>query len=96
MTTPFGQPRENVKQLRITVPEDLEFEGAFDEVLDTYTANYELSNVQTTNMGSLYQLDYHVTMKGEGLEKRMIDELRCLNGNLKISVGTPRVKGEVL
>lgn len=96
VTTPFGQPREASKQLKITVPEDLEFEGAFDDVLDAYTATYELNNVQTTNMGSLYQLDYMVTMKEPGLEKRMIDKLRCLNGNLKISLGSPRVKGEVL
>ena len=96
VTTPFGQPREASKMLKITVPEDLEFDGVFDEVLDSYTAHHELQNVQTTNMGSLYQLDYIITMKASGLEKRMIDELRCLNGNLKISLGTPRVKGEVL
>ena len=96
VTTPFGNPRAASKLLRITVPEDLEFEGAFDGVLKAYTSSYELQNVQTTNMGSLYQIDYKVFMKGEGLEKRMIDELRCLNGNLKISLGTPRVKGEVL
>lgn len=96
VATPFGQQREAAKQLKITVPEDLEFEGAFDEVLANYTQNFELRNVQTTNMGSLYQLDYRVQMKESGLEKRMIDELRCLNGNLKISLGAPYVKGEVL
>ena len=96
VTTPFGKPRIPSKLLKITVPEDLEFEGAFDGVLASYTSSYDLTNVQTTNMGSLYQLDYKVTMKEEGFEKRMIDELRCLNGNLKISLGTPRVKGEVL
>ena len=96
VTTPFGKPRIPSKLLKITVPEDLEFEGAFDGVLASYTSSYDLTNVQTTNMGSLYQLDYKVTMKDEGFEKRMIDELRCLNGNLKISLGTPRVKGEVL
>ena len=96
VSTPFGQQREAAKQLKITVPEDLEFEGAFDSVLEEYTQSYELQNVQTTNMGSLYQLDYKVQMKAAGLEKRMIDELRCLNGNLKISLGMPRLKGEVL
>ena len=96
VTPPFGRPRIPSKLLKITVPEDLEFEGAFDGVLASYTSSYDLANVQTTNMGSLYQLDYKVTMKEEGFEKRMIDELRCLNGNLKISLGTPRVKGEVL
>ena len=98
VTTPFGQPHEGAKkkQLKITVPEDLEFEGAFDDVLANYTETCELKNVSTSNMGSLYQLEYLVSMKAEGLEKRMIDELRCLNGNLKISLGTPQVKKEVL
>ena len=96
VTTPFGNARGATKLLRITVPEDLEFEGLFDEVLGTYTSAFELQNVQTTNMGSLYQLEYKVSMKGEGLEKRMIDELRCLNGNLKISLGSPKANREVL
>lgn len=96
VTTPFGTKSSAAKQLKITVPEDLEFEGAFDEVLADYTSSYELQCVQTTNMGSLYQLDYTVKMKAEGLEKRMIDELRCLNGNLKISLGSPRLNREVL
>lgn len=96
VTTPFGTPRAPKKQLKITVPEDLEFEGVFDEVLGNYTATYELQNVSTSNMGSLYQLEYSVSMKDDGLEKRMIDELRCLNGNLKIMLGSPQVKREVL
>lgn len=98
VTTPFGTPRDSAKkkQLKITVPEDLEFEGAFDEVLGNYTATCELQNVSTSNMGSLYQLEYLVSMREDGLEKRMIDELRCLNGNLKISLGTPQMKREVL
>ena len=96
--TPFGQPRESSKkkQLKITVPEDLEFEGVFDGVLGNYTSSFELDDVSTSNMGSLYQLQYTVSMKGEGLEKKMIDELRCLNGNLKISLGSPQVKREQL
>ena len=68
----------------------------FDETLENYTASYDLVNVQTTNMGSLYQIEYNVAMKEAGLEKRMIDELRCLNGNLKISLGVPQMKREVL
>jgi len=96
VTTPFGTPREPGKTLKITVPEDLEFEGAFDEVLANYTSSYELQGVSTTNMGSLYQIEYKVRMKADGLEKRMIDELRCLNGNLKIALGMPKSNREVL
>lgn len=96
VTTSFGSAKNSSKLLRVTVPEDLEFDGLFDDVLGNYTARYELQNVQTTNMGSLYQLEYKVAMKAEGLEKQMIDELRCLNGNLKISLGNPKANREVL
>ena len=87
VVSPLGKPKEPGKMLKVTVPEDLEYDGVFDEVLGRYTAEYELVEVQTTNMGSLFQLEYAVHMKEAGLEKRMIDELRCLNGNLKISLG---------
>lgn len=94
--TPFGQPREPGKTLHITIPEDLEYDGVFDAALDRYTADHKLMSVQTTNMGSLYQLEYELRMKERGLEKQFIDELRCLNGNLKISLGyTPKTR-EVL
>lgn len=96
VATPFGTSRQPSKNLKITVPEDMQFEGLFDDVLAAYTKTYDLVNVQTTNMGSLYQLEYSVAMKESGLEKRMIDELRCLNGNLKISLGMPQTKREVL
>ncbi len=73
--------------LTVTVPEDLEFEGAFDGVLGRFTERFELTEVRTTNMGSLYQIQYRVRMKRRGEEKQMIDELRCLNGNLRITLG---------
>ena len=87
VATPFGTPKQPAKTLRITVPEDLEYEGVFDEVLDGYAADYELSSVQTTNMGSLFQLEYVLRMKEAGREKAMIDDIRCLNGNLKVVLG---------
>ena len=91
--TPFGDSREQGKVLRITIPEDLEYEGAFDDILSRYTKSSELVEVQTTNLGSLYQLEYRVSMREGGHEKEMIDELRCLNGNLKISLGVvPRLR----
>lgn len=96
VSTPFGTAKLPSKMLKITVPEDMQFEGMFDDVLAQYTSSYDLINVQTTNMGSLYQIEYNVSMKESGLEKRMIDELRCLNGNLKISLGMGLAKRETL
>ena len=91
--TPFGRPREPGKMLRVTIPEDLEYDGIFDEVLGRYAVEAELTEVTTTNMGSLFQLTYQLRMREPGLEKAMIDELRCLNGNLKISLGmTPQAR----
>ena len=96
VTTPFGQGKAAAKLLKITVPEDLDFEGMFDEVIAKYTSSFELLTVATSNMGSLYQLEYSVSMRQDGLQKEMIDELRCLNGNLKISLGSPKTSREVL
>ncbi len=85
--SPFGRQKEPEKTLRVTIPEDLEYDGVFDETLARYTSEHELTEVQTTNMGSLFQLEYIIRLKGPGLEKKLIDDLRCLNGNLKISCG---------
>lgn len=74
------------KTLNITIPEDLDYTEIFDSILGKYTSRYELTRVKTTNMGSLFRLTYDVTMKINANEKDMIDELRCRNGNLEITV----------
>ena len=74
------------KTMNITIPEDLDYSQVFDGILEQYTTNFELSRVKTTNMGSLFRLTYDLTMKKGADEKKMIDELRCRNGNLEISV----------
>ncbi|MGN0262027.1 MAG: DUF4956 domain-containing protein [Eggerthellaceae bacterium] len=84
--SPFGSPRQTSKVLRITVPEDLAFDGVFDETLRAFATEFELQQVQTTNMGSLYQLEYRVRLREKGREKDLIDQLRCLNGNLRITL----------
>ena len=94
--SPFGRPQQPEKMLRVTVPEDLEFDGMFDAVLARYTAEHELTEVCTTNMGSLYQLEYRVRLAQAGIEKRLMDEVRCLNGNLKVSLSNAQVSREVL
>ena len=94
--SPFGRPQQPEKMLRVTVPEDLEFDGMFDAVLARYTAEHELTEVCTTNMGSLYQLEYRVRLAQPGIEKRLMDEVRCLNGNLKVSLSNAQISKEVL
>ena len=94
--TPFGKQKAPEKMLKITIPEDLEYDGVFDDVLARYTDEHELVEVQTTNMGSLFLLEYAVRMKAPGIEKRMIDEVRCLNGNLKVVLGRAAASKDVL
>lgn len=72
--------------LRITVPEALNFEGAFDEIFEKYTDAHKLLSVKTSNMGSLYKLSYIIEMKSESKLRELVDELRVRNGNLEISV----------
>ena len=74
------------KTLRITIPEDLDYTGVFDDIFADYTLKWELSQVKSTNMGSMFRLTYDVELKSAAQEKTMIDELRCRNGNLEITV----------
>ena len=74
------------KTLRITIPEDLDYTGVFDEIFEEFTSGCELTQVRTTNMGSLFRLTYDIILKDAGMEKALIDKLRCRNGNLEISI----------
>ena len=84
----FGSRKteERYKVLHITIPEDLDYTGVFDEVLAEYTQSHELQQVKTANMGSLFMLTYNIVLKNSEAEKELIDKLRCRNGNLEISV----------
>ena len=83
----YGQERSSLKELRITVPEDLNYQDAFNEVLGEYAEKYALQKVKTTNLGSYFELTYQIQVKKEADEKAFIDALRCRNGNLKIALG---------
>ena len=74
------------KTLHITIPEDLDYNGVFEKLLDQFASSYELIQVKTTNMGSLFRLTYDLTLKRAGTEKELIDQLRCRNGNLEITL----------
>ena len=79
------------KLLRITIPESLEYSGAFDDVFSHYLKDWESVGVKTTGMGSMYRLSFKIKMKDQTKEKEFIDELRTKNGNLEIAV-TPFVE----
>ncbi|MFI3324936.1 MAG: DUF4956 domain-containing protein [Clostridia bacterium] len=74
------------KTITITIPEDLNYTDVFDDLLAKYTKKSNLAFVKTTNMGSLFKLTYNVELIDAGIEKEFIDEIRCRNGNLEISI----------
>lgn len=76
------------KTLNVTIPEDLDYTGIFDDIFDEYTLSSELIRVKTANMGSMFRLTYDVILRDVSREKEMIDMLRCRNGNLEISVSS--------
>lgn len=80
----FGEMPARNKDLKITIPESLDYADVFDDIFARYTSRCELVSVRTTNMGSLYRLQYRVLMRSGAQEKAFIDELRCRNGNLEI------------
>ncbi|WP_392392083.1 DUF4956 domain-containing protein [Youxingia wuxianensis] len=83
----FGREKVGERELKITIPENLDYEGIFDDLFQKYTSQAQLIRVRTTNMGSLYELQYLIHLKGENISKEFLDELRCRNGNLNIVCG---------
>ena len=83
----FGSGATEYRTLKITIPENLDYENLFDDLLDEYTVHYELERVKTTNMGTLYELQYRIALKSNSVPKAFLDEIRCRNGNLNISCG---------
>ena len=81
----YAAPRPTNIKLRITVPEDLNFNHLFDDIFDKYTTSARLHRIKTREFGSLFELQYTVNMKHDASPKDMIDEIRTRNGNLEIS-----------
>ena len=82
----FAMPKSKAMVLKITVPEDLNFEGVFDEILNTNTTSWNMVKVRTRDFGALYELNYSIHLKNDVNQKKFIDSLRIRNGNLNISL----------
>lgn len=83
----FGETAASSRQLKITIPENLDYDGLFDDIFEKYTSRHELVKVKTTNMGTLYELTYTINLKTPEVSKQFIDDIRCRNGNLNIICG---------
>lgn len=88
----IGKAPAQERELRITIPESLDYTEIFDDIFAQHAKQVELVQVRTTNMGSLYKLTYRIELLDTKKEKEMIDQLRCRNGNLEISCGRPMLQ----
>lgn len=80
----FGIPRNTSKLLKITVPENLNYQNAFDGTLREYTVKYRLIKTKTCDLGSLFELTYNIEITDGTDEHKLIDEIRIKNSNLNI------------
>ena len=88
-TLNFGAGAADERELRVTIPENLDYDGLFDDLFQKYTRSWELERVKTTNMGTLYELSYKIVLRNAHSTKAFLDELRERNGNLTIVCGKP-------
>jgi len=90
----FAGTQDSCMRLKITVPEDLNFQGLFDDILNKYTDSWSLSRIKTRDFGTLFEVCYNVKLKPSAKQKEFIDELRCRNGNLNISLTLREYEGK--
>ncbi len=93
--TKFLEPDRHERVLKVTIPEDLNYEEVFADVFKKYTSRYHLVRMKTMNMGSLYKLTYDVKLKHGVKEKEFLDEIRVKNMNLKVLLSEPCCEEEI-
>lgn len=93
---PWFRERQDKKLLRVVIPENLDYNGVFDDIFAEYLTSFKLVQVKTTAMGTLFDLRYEITEKDPSRQKEMLDKIRTRNGNLTISLGTVQQPSETL
>lgn len=91
----YGSCKTSSMTLKITIPENLNYIGLFDKILDQNTTSWHLKRVKTTNFGSLFELVYSIEMKNDVDQKQFIDDLRKLNGNLTVILSLYKFQDQV-
>ena len=94
----FGTKKnsQKFKTFTMTIPEDLDYSGIFDDIFSEFTVSHSLVRVKSTNMGRMFKLTYNVVLRDDTREKEMIDKIRCRNGNLEITVSNQVTTSEQL
>ena len=90
----YAEPDKSCLELRITIPENLNYENVFDDILKKYTSSWKFKKIKTKEFGSLFEITYSVVMNN-GNQKKFIDEIRCRNGNLGVILSVPQEKNNL-
>ena len=85
--TNFASGDTDEKNLKVTIPENLDYNDIFDDLFEKYTKSHKQLAVKTTNMGSMYEINYRVKLNDEKQEKQFLDDIRMRNGNLTVVCG---------
>ncbi len=93
--TNYAAPKSSDMTLKITIPENLNYEGLFDAVLNKYTSSWKLRRIKTTNFGSMFDCIYSIQLPDNVEQKKFIDELRTLNGNMTITLTMFRYEDKI-
>lgn len=88
--TNYSRPSKNIMDLKIIIPENLNFENVFDDIFKKYCKSVYLKKVKSTDFGSTFELKYTITLLNNVSTKEFIDELRTRNGNLNILLTNKR------
>lgn len=91
----FAKPKSKSMRLKILIPEDLNYEGLFDEIFNEYSDSWAIESVKTKDFGALFELSYRLCLKENSSQKKFIDELRCRNGNLNIALTSAGLEEKV-
>lgn len=82
----YGSKMEMLKTLKITIPENLNYEGLFDDIFKEKLTQCNLMGVQSTNLGTMFELTYLIRNKNGVSDKELLDDIRTRNANLKVSI----------
>ena len=91
----YGICKTSSMTLKVTIPENLNYIGLFDDILAQNTTSWHLKRVKTTNFGSLFELIYSIQLKNDVDQKKFMDEIRKRNGNLTVILSLYRYEDQV-
>jgi energy-converting hydrogenase Eha subunit A len=90
----FGQTSDRNMVLKIIVPESLNYENLFDDLLKEGCLSYQINRVRTTDFGTMFELTFYVVLKKTTSQKNLIDQIRTRNGNMTVSLTVQRFNSD--